>query len=170
MMSLSGNERMKQKLAYSQIKKYANQLEGVSGVMIMDRQSVDTAWHEQMLRSIYSYTHRPVPTAVLPYTADTDFAHIWVKSQLQEAGVNKVIQAVDPAFWLSMTITDKDLFLKGLWEYQGNRDMTLILFRPDRLIVFSDNEYELEYYHIAADQKVSNTGDNPSKQVPKLEE
>ncbi|ANF96735.1 hypothetical protein AR543_12410 [Paenibacillus bovis] len=151
-MQLSNNERIKQKLAYSQIKRYADQLEGVSGVVIMDRQSVDTVWHEQILRSVQSYNRRLAPTAVLPYPADTDFAHIWVKSQLQEAGIQKVIQAVDPAFWLSMTIIDKDLFLKSLWEYQGNRDLTLILFRPDRLIVFSDNEYELEYYHITADQ------------------
>ncbi|WP_046214425.1 hypothetical protein [Paenibacillus wulumuqiensis] len=147
-MSLSSYERMQQKLAYSKIKRYADQLQGITGVVIMDRQTIDTSWHEQMLRSIHRYEQRPAPTAVLPYPADADFAHIWVKSLLQEAGVQKVIQPVDDTFWLSMTIIDKDLFLNSLWEGQGNRDVTLMMFRPDRLIVFSDNEYELEYFHI----------------------
>ncbi|WP_458118915.1 hypothetical protein [Paenibacillus sp. Z6-24] len=147
-MSLSSRERMQQKLTYSKIRRYADQLKGITGMVIIDRQTIDTSWHEQMLRSIHHYGQRTSPTAVLPYPADEDFTHIWVKSLLQEAGVQKVIQPVDDTFSLSMMIRDKDLFLNSLWKVQGNRDMTLMMFRPDRLIVFSDNEYELEYFHI----------------------
>lgn len=141
------NDKLRKKLAYLQVNKYANKLEGIDSFSIIDGKKEDYSWYKENLNSFWLIKRIDWSAKLEQPVAWRELSGI-VREFLKEHPVASGVQLFEDTIALNLRITNFDLLLNSIFKYNGNYDLSLLILNPERLLMIDDSEYSVYIKYI----------------------
>ncbi|ARJ42537.1 hypothetical protein B1H58_11200 [Pantoea alhagi] len=138
---------LQNKLNLTKAKSYATKLNGVTSFKISLLHEDDFVWHRKMLKEINKIDNFIERKSFnIPLNINS-LISLFASTLNVQKNINCNIFYVGEVC-ISLCVEDLSAFILSLFSINGTYDFSLAFTSPDRVIVLSDNEYEVEFYYM----------------------
>ena len=140
------NNKLDEKLLWLKAKKYINSLDGITNVSIDVMNELAFDWHRSVLSKIWSDKEKPKRKISLSAKKSDILDCIFHEIKLSE-NVTCYI-SLENRLIMSFVIIDFERFFLRNVEWNKTCDTSILLLNPNRVVVISEDEYDLTIFDV----------------------
>jgi hypothetical protein len=138
------NNKLNEKLLWLKAKKYISSLDGITNVSIDIMNELTFNWHRDVLSRIWSNKESPSCKISLSSQVEDIFECIFHEVKLSGNVVFHI--PFENRLIISFIVLDFNRFFLSNIKWNKTYDISILLLNPSRVIVISEDEYDLTIF------------------------
>lgn len=128
-------------------KKYFNGFCAIREYCFVENDGDLFLWHNKIIKDFYKID-REIVSATFSIKHSVKFSLLWEKVSLFASEFPLVFFTYRNGVIAKVEVNDMKSFLKELFEKQHTYDFYMLSLKPDRVMAFCDNEYDVEFLYV----------------------
>ncbi|KLU14469.1 MULTISPECIES: hypothetical protein [Xenorhabdus] len=138
------NSRLEEKLLLLRARKYIDKIQGINNIVISLDNGKEFQWHRKICNSILKGNEKPEYKLDLPINKEDVYSY--VQSEIHIGESNNYYMFFEGLVIISFTIVNLRDFLYSHFSLNKTFDISVLSLNPMKIIVISEEEYELSIF------------------------
>lgn len=141
------DSKLEQKLLLKKAEKYVSQLSGIESFKFAYINETGFIWHKEQI-ALVNKIDRGIEGVIFSHPINSDLLIDVIANILNKRSSLECSCFFEGGILITFNMSKLDLFLNGMFNANNTYDLSLCFLHPDELIVISDDEYDVNLFHI----------------------